>query len=67
MARRALSLLLRHQRSLGLLGGHVGFALGERFGLSANIVRLIFALSILIPGPQVIFYIILWVLIPKEA
>ncbi len=42
-------------------------ALANRFGLSANIVRLIAVLSILLPGPQVIIYIILWVLIPKEA
>jgi phage shock protein PspC (stress-responsive transcriptional regulator) len=42
-------------------------ALGARFGLSANIVRLLFVLSILLPGPQFIIYIILWILIPKEA
>jgi phage shock protein PspC (stress-responsive transcriptional regulator) len=42
-------------------------ALGNRFGLSANIVRLIAVLSVFLPGPQVIAYIILWILIPKEA
>jgi len=42
-------------------------ALGTRFGISANIVRLIFVLSCLLPGPQFILYIVLWVLIPKEA
>lgn len=42
-------------------------ALANRFGISANIIRLIAVLSVLLPGPQVIIYIILWVLIPKEA
>jgi phage shock protein PspC (stress-responsive transcriptional regulator) len=30
-------------------------------------VRLLTVLSVFIPGPQVIIYIVLWVLIPKEA
>jgi phage shock protein PspC (stress-responsive transcriptional regulator) len=42
-------------------------ALGARFGISANVVRLIFILSCLLPGPQFILYIVLWVLIPKES
>ena len=40
--------------------------LGRRFGLSANTVRLLFVLSCLLPGPQFILYIALWVLIPNE-
>ena len=42
-------------------------ALANRFGISAGIVRLIAVLSILLPGPQVIIYVVLWVLIPREA
>lgn len=38
--------------------------LGQRFGLSANTVRLLFVLSCLLPGPQFIVYIVLWVLMP---
>lgn len=38
--------------------------LGQRFGLSANTVRLLFVLSCLLPGPQFIAYIVLWVLMP---
>ena len=41
--------------------------LGRRFGLSANVVRLIFVLSCLLPGPQVLIYIVLWILMPNEA
>lgn len=40
--------------------------LAERFGLSANQVRVLFVLSCLLPGPQVIVYLALWVLMPKQ-
>lgn len=38
----------------------------HRFGLSPFIVRLLFVLSCLIPGPQFIFYLGGWLLIPSE-
>ena len=38
--------------------------LGQRFGLSANTVRLLFVVSCLLPGPQFIVYIVLWVIMP---
>lgn len=41
-------------------------ALAARFGWSTFLVRLLFVLSILLPGPQVILYIVLWILIPKQ-
>jgi len=41
-------------------------ALARRFGWSTTVVRLIFVLSILLPGPQVIIYIIMWIVIPNE-
>ncbi|HLU44824.1 MAG TPA: PspC domain-containing protein [Natronosporangium sp.] len=40
--------------------------LGRRFGLSPNLVRLLFALSVLLPGPQVVVYLVLWIIIPSE-
>jgi phage shock protein PspC (stress-responsive transcriptional regulator) len=40
--------------------------LGRRFGLPANMVRLLFVLSCLLPGPQFIVYLALWVLVPNE-
>lgn len=40
--------------------------LGRRFGLSANTVRLLFVLSCILPGPQVLVYVVLWVMIPTE-
>ena len=40
--------------------------LGRRFGMSATTVRLLFVLSCLLPGPQIIIYVILWVLLPQD-
>jgi phage shock protein PspC (stress-responsive transcriptional regulator) len=41
-------------------------AIANRFGWSVTLVRLLTVLSVLIPGPQVIVYVILWVVFPKE-
>lgn len=46
--------------------GGVCAGLARRFGLSPNLVRLLFVLSCLLPGPQFIIYIILWILMPSE-
>lgn len=40
--------------------------LGRRFGISANTVRLIFVLSCLLPGPQFIIYLALWIILPND-
>jgi phage shock protein PspC (stress-responsive transcriptional regulator) len=40
--------------------------LGRRFGLRSGTVRLIFVLSCLLPGPQFLLYLILWMLLPNE-
>lgn len=40
--------------------------LARRFGWSPAGVRLLFVLSCLLPGPQIIAYIALWVLVPSE-
>ena len=56
---------LRRPRNGRLIGG-VCAALADRFGWNVSLVRLLAVLSILIPGPQVIFYIVAWVLIPGE-
>jgi phage shock protein C len=40
--------------------------LAQRFGWSVFLVRLLFVLSIVIPGSQVLVYIVLWFLMPNE-
>jgi phage shock protein PspC (stress-responsive transcriptional regulator) len=40
--------------------------LGRRFGIAPNVVRLLFVLSCLLPGPQFIVYLVLWAMMPSE-
>jgi phage shock protein PspC (stress-responsive transcriptional regulator) len=40
--------------------------LARRFGLSSGVVRLLFVLSCLLPGPQILIYLILWAMMPSE-
>ncbi|GAA2491696.1 PspC domain-containing protein [Winogradskya humida] len=40
--------------------------LARRFGMSSGMMRLIFILSCLLPGTQLIVYIVLWALLPNE-
>ena len=41
-------------------------ALARRFGTSTTTMRVIFLASCLLPGPQFLLYIALWVLMPAE-
>ena len=56
---------LRRPRTGRVVAG-VCAAIGDRFGISRNIVRLLFVLSFLLPGPQLIFYFVAWIVIPNE-
>ena len=40
--------------------------LARRFGISSGVMRLIFVLSCLLPGPQILIYLILWAMLPNE-
>ncbi|WP_335939286.1 PspC domain-containing protein [Streptomyces sp. PTD5-9] len=50
----------------GRMIGGVCAALARRFGTSAGTMRVIFLLSCLLPGPQCLVYLALWVLFPSE-
>ncbi len=50
----------------GRVIGGVCAGLGRRFGLSAWTVRVLALLSCLLPGPQFVIYLILWVMMPSE-
>ncbi|RAG87424.1 PspC domain-containing protein [Streptacidiphilus pinicola] len=56
---------LARPRSGRMLGG-VCAGIARRFGLSALTVRVLFLLSCLLPGPQVLIYLALWLLLPAE-
>lgn len=50
----------------GRMIGGVCAALARRFGMSANTMRVIFVVSCLLPGPQFLLYLALWILLPGE-
>ncbi|CAM06446.1 phage shock protein C (PspC) family protein [Saccharopolyspora erythraea NRRL 2338] len=56
--------LTRPQHGKRIAGVCAGLA--DRFGMSRGLVRFLFILSCLLPGPQVLIYIVLWILIPKS-
>ncbi len=41
--------------------------IADRYGWSRSSVRLLFVLSMLLPGPQVLIYLVLWILMPEES
>ncbi|HEY7467920.1 MAG TPA: PspC domain-containing protein [Acidimicrobiia bacterium] len=45
----------------------VAAGLADRFGISHGMMRLLFVVSLLIPGPQILIYIALWIIIPEEG
>lgn len=42
-------------------------AIANRYQWNPTTVRVLTVASLLLPGPQVILYVILWIIIPKEA
>ncbi|MFD0788450.1 PspC domain-containing protein [Micromonospora azadirachtae] len=56
--------LVRPREGRMLAGVCAGLA--QRFGMSAGAVRLLFLLSLLLPGTQVVIYLVLWILMPNE-
>jgi phage shock protein PspC (stress-responsive transcriptional regulator) len=45
----------------------VAAGLADRFGMERRMMRLLFVLSLILPGPQILIYIVLWVIIPEEG
>ncbi|MEW9530466.1 PspC domain-containing protein [Microbispora sp. NPDC049125] len=50
----------RHKVIAGVCGG-----IGERFGMPPTLVRVLFLLSCLLPGPQFVAYVIMWIFVPQ--
>jgi phage shock protein PspC (stress-responsive transcriptional regulator) len=61
---KVASTLTRPRHGKVIAGVCAGLA--ERFGWSPFAVRLAFLLSCLLPGPQFVIYIVLWVIMPKR-
>ncbi|WP_265522291.1 PspC domain-containing protein [Oerskovia flava] len=56
--------LSRPRRGRVIAGVCAGLA--RRFGWSPTVVRVVAVASILLPGPQVIAYIVLWIIMPSD-
>jgi phage shock protein PspC (stress-responsive transcriptional regulator) len=56
---------LQRPRNGRMIGG-VCSAIAARFGWSTTVVRIIFVASLLLPGPQLLLYVGLWIFIPSE-
>lgn len=41
-------------------------AIARRFNLSPTLVRALFIASCLLPGPQFVIYLVMWVVVPAE-
>ena len=61
----ASTALVRPRRSKLIAGVCAGLA--RRFGMSPTVVRALFLLSLLLPGPQILLYLALWVIVPEEG
>jgi phage shock protein C len=59
-----MATLTRPRQGAVIAGVCAGLA--ERFGMDANLLRLLFVLSCLLPGPQFLFYLVLWVIMPRR-
>jgi len=56
--------LTRPRRGRLLAGVCAGLA--RRFGVAPSLVRILFVISCVLPGPQVLAYVALWILMPEE-
>jgi phage shock protein C len=50
----------KHRIIAGVCGG-----IAEEYNMSPTTVRLLALLSCLLPGPQFILYIVIWIMVPK--
>lgn len=61
---RPMTDLVRPVRGRIVAGVCAGLAM--RFSTSPTLVRLLFLLSMLLPGPQILIYVALWVVMPRQ-
>jgi phage shock protein PspC (stress-responsive transcriptional regulator) len=59
-----MSMQLYRPRGDKMIAG-VCAGLARRFGLSPTTVRLLFIVSCVLPGPQFLIYLVLWMIMPE--
>ncbi len=60
----ALTTLSRPRHDKVIAGVCAGLA--RRFGMSATLIRVLAVLSCILPGPQFVAYLVLWVILPQD-
>ena len=65
MTARQTPRLVRPKEGRMIAGVAAGLA--DRFGMERGVMRLLFVLSLILPGPQILIYIVLWVIVPEEG
>lgn len=45
----------------GVLGG-----IAETYNINSTLVRLLFLASMMLPGPQILMYLVMWVVMPRD-
>ena len=61
----ASTALTRPRRGKLIAGVCAGLA--RRYGMSPKAVRALFVISLLLPGPQILIYLVLWIIMPQEG
>lgn len=56
---------VRRSRDDRMIGG-VCAGLARRFDMRPRTMRLLFVLSCLLPGPQFVLYLVLWIVLPED-
>ncbi len=51
----------------GKMVAGVAAGLARRYGISPALVRILFLVSMILPGPQILAYLALWIIMPKEG
>jgi phage shock protein PspC (stress-responsive transcriptional regulator) len=57
---------LRRPKTGRVIAG-VCAAIADRFGIGRSTVRVLAVISCILPGPQFVLYLILWIAIPAEV
>jgi phage shock protein PspC (stress-responsive transcriptional regulator) len=63
---RTRDMQLYRPRDDRLIAG-VCSGIARRFNLDPTIVRIVFVASLFLPGPQILIYLIAWLLMPDES
>lgn len=63
VANQASPRLVRPREGRVIAGVAAGLA--DRFGMDRQTMRMIFLVSLLLPGPQILVYVVLWMIMPE--